>query len=144
MVSNESMGSTVAGTGTNINLRSDIISNTLLNPFVPPAIKSTILKKIEKMEYIELEDLAPAAAFANKKHLQSSATAYCDSDMQTYILTLKEKVKKGIITNLAEWMRAWNIYAQAFLHFKPEMFAKLFKYQKTFVEKTCKYRFDAC
>ena len=33
---------------------------------------------------------------------------------------------------------------QAYLHFKPDMFYKLFTYQKIFCRLVDRYRFDAC
>ena len=41
-------------------------------------------------------------------------------------------------------MTAWNTYMQAYLHFRPDMFYKLFAYQKVVCRLAAKYKFDAC
>ena len=113
-----------------------------MNPFIPPPIKHTLLKKIEKREYIDFEELLPTATSINKQFNNSST--YIDIDEQSSALTFRQKDKKGKIINLSVWMSAWNIFIQTYLHFRPDMYHKLFMYQKIFCRLVCKYKFEAC
>ena len=106
------------------------------NPFILPPIKIILLKKIEKGEFIDLEDLLPS-------HPSSNNERQFDIDFDTEAIRIKPKQKKGI-TNLPQWMAAWNNYMQALLHFQPALFCKLFMYQKNLCIAALKYKFEAC
>ena len=107
------------------------------NPFIPPPIKIIMLKKIEKGDYVDLEDLLPSHPASKNNERQF------DIDFENEAIRLKPKEKKSI-TNMTQWMAAWNNYVQALLHFKPALFYKLFTYQKNLCRAALKYKFEAC
>ena len=96
-----------------------------LNPFIPPPIKNVLLRKIEKRDFIDLEDLLPVSTNVSK---QSHDTPYIDIDTESSALRLRQGEKKAKINNVASWMSAWNVYMQAYLHFRPNMFYEFFSY----------------
>ena len=53
-------------------------------------------------------------------------------------------VKKVKVDNLRRWMAAWNNFMQAYLHYHPESFFDLFRYQKIFCQLASRYKFEAC
>ena len=124
---------------TGITFDSSLNGPQYLNPFIPPP-KINMLKKMEKLEYVDFEELLPslpsAARFGNEQ--------YFDIDIETSALRLKPKERRQSINNLASWMLAWNHFMQATLLFWPRMFYKLFTYQKNFCRLTTKYKFEAC
>ena len=111
------------------------------NPFIPPPIKVTLLKKIEKMEYIDFEELLPVLASSTPSNSEGNTI---DVDFETSALRLRPKDRNQKIKSLGAWMGAWNNFMQAYLHFKPDMFYMLFAYQKIFCRLAGKYKFDAC
>ena len=115
-----------------------------MNPFLPPPIKNSILNKIEKREFIELDDLIPTLSLSVSKISGPTSTPYIDVDTVSNTLQLKQFDKKKKINSLGNWIMAWNTFMQAYLHFKPDMFHKLFTYQKIFCRLADKYKFEAC
>ena len=84
--------------------------------------KISILKKNEKLEFVDFEDLLPslpsAARFGNE---------HCfDLDVETSALRLKPKERRQSVHNLASWMLAWNHYVHATLHFWPHVSPTIF------------------
>ena len=126
-------------TAVNATGREDINYNNNYqeNPFILPPIKITLLKKIEKGDFIDLEDLLPGHPSSRNNERQ------LDIDFDTEAISIKPKKKKGI-ENLTQWMAAWNNYMQAILHFQPALYCKLFMYQKNLCMAALKYKFDAC
>ena len=112
------------------------------NPFIPPPIKPAVLKKKEKQEFIDFEDLISLNSSSTIS--QNYTMAYVDVDTETSALRFRPQEKKQKITNLVNWMTAWNKYMQAFLHFKPDMHYKMFCYQKIFCDLVSKYKFEGC
>ena len=129
----------------NISLSNTISNNqsaVTLNPFIPPPIKSSLLKKIEKKEYIDFEELLPSShSYVNNELINNTVI---DVDLETKALKLRPHEKKEKIANLRTWMCAWNTFMQAYLHFKPDNFYLLFSYQKHFCRLASKYKFEAC
>ena len=116
--------------------------NNLSNPFLPPSIKVSILKKIHRREFVDFEELLPG-------NQTSSALAKHEScisiDKRSHTLKFdKDKVKNEKVDSYAKWMLAWNSFQQAHLHYHPEDYFLLFSYQKLFSQLVNKYRFDAC
>ena len=137
---NQSTSNSTSGNNNNISSYND---NS--NPFVPPPMKASILKKIEKMEFIDFEDLVsnrPSAITAhNELYIVSDDT---NSNLQSSPLMLRQKENKGRVTTLANWLMAWNKYMQATLHYKPHLFYELFCYQKNFCMIANKHKFESC
>ena len=94
---------------TGITFDSSLNGPQYLNPFIPPPTKINMLKKMEKLEYVDFEELLPslpsAARFGNEQ--------YFDIDIETSELHLKPKERSQSINNLASWMLAWNHFMQA-------------------------------
>ena len=116
--------------------------NNFSNPFLPPSIKVSILKKIFRKEFVDFEELLPG-------NQTSSALAKHEScisiDKRSHTLKFdKDKVKNEKVDSFAKWMLAWNSFLQAHLHYHPEDYFLLFSYQKLFSQLVNKYRFDAC
>ena len=98
------------------------------------------MKFIAKLEDVEFEDLLPDLPSSSK----TRGEHYIDIDTDSAALKLTPKEKKPKILNLNGWMTAWNVYMQALLYYKPQLFHQLFSYQKNFCELAAKYRFDPC
>ena len=75
------------------------------NPFIPPPIKSSILKKIEKREYVDFEDLLPSAP--SRTNTQAVDT-FIDVDLETSALKLRSHEKKEKVGTFSAWMTACN------------------------------------
>ena len=116
-------------------------SVVIKNLFIPPSLKNTTLKKIEKKEFVDFEELLPYNQMASN-HI----TAPCiDIDMDSSTLKFrKNMVKKVKVDNLNRWMAAWNNFMQAYLHYHPESFFDLFCYQNFFCQLASRYKFEAC
>ena len=115
------------------------------NPFIPPPIKTSLLKKIEKREFVDFDDLLPVSgSVSNNITKQWQGTPYIDIDVESSALHLRQGEKKTKINNLSSWMSAWNIYMQAYLHYRPDMYYQFFAYQKIFCRIVGKYKFEAC
>ena len=91
------------------------IDNISVNPFMPPPLKMKILKRIEKGEFVEFDDLIPT----NITTTHSMGDHFIDIDTESSALRLRQKEKKSAISNLAHWMMAWNKFIQALLHYRP-------------------------
>ena len=117
--------------------------NAFLNPFIPPPVKMTILKKIEKGEYIDLEDLMPNSAHTSSSMANSQGDNFVTID-DSQALRLRTSRKEAKILNFGNWMSAWVTFMQAQLYFKPNMYCELFNYLRMFVRHHNKYKFDAC
>ena len=112
------------------------------NPFLPPSIKVSILKKIYRREFVDFEELLPG-------NQTSSALAKHEScisiDKRSHTLKFdKDKVKNEKVDSFSKWLLAWNSFLQAHLHYHPEDYYNLMTYQKLFCQLVNKYRFDAC
>jgi hypothetical protein len=116
------------------------------NPFLPPPLKIKLLKNIEKMEYVDFDDLLPSHPSlthgGNEQFL-----AFVDAEKSTTTttsLSFMQKDKKQKINNISSWMMAWNNFMQASLHYNPSLFYQLFCYQKNMVRLFSKYKFENC
>ena len=112
------------------------------NPFLPPSIKVSLLRKIYREEYVDFEELLPTNHVASAMARHESVISI-DRKSQTLRFD-KDKIKKEKVDSLGKWMMAWNLYMQAYLHYHPNNYFKLFSYQKLFCQLANKYRFDAC
>ena len=112
------------------------------NPFLPPSVKVSLLRKIHRMEFVELEELLPANQTTSSLAKHESIISI-DRRSQTLKFD-KDKVKKEKVDTLAKWMLAWNAYMQAYLHYHPQAYFELFSYQKLFCQLANRYKFEAC
>ena len=76
------------------------------NPFLPPSVKVSILRKIHRMEFVELEELLPANQTTSSLAKHESIISI-DRRSQTLKFD-KDKVKKEKVDTLAKWLLAWN------------------------------------
>ena len=112
------------------------------NPFLPPSIKVSILKKIHRREFVDFEELLPGNQISSAISKHESCISI-DRKSQTLKFD-KDKVKKEKVDTLGKWMLAWNAFLQAHLHYHPTDFYRLSCYQKLFCQLANKYKFDAC
>ena len=120
--------------------------NDSINPFVPPPIKMSILKKIEKMEFVEFEELISNRPSASKGRQDKELCLVMDDECvndQGNALRLRTKSNSGVIVTFANWVSAWNRFMEATLSYKPNLFHDLFSYQKIVTNIANKHRFDA-
>ena len=111
------------------------------NPFLPPAIKESILKKIEDRTFVNFKDLHPDNQTADS----SSSNPTIHIDQQSGLLSQKEfSVRKVKILSYPRWSSCWMIFAQAHLHYHPEDYFRLFVYQSIMVENFNTYKYEAC
>ena len=99
----------------------------ITNPYTPPPIKSSMLNKVEKQEYIDFDELLPPPPSINTDHLLG-----LELDANSSSILLKPKKPKCKICDFASWMCAWNIFTQAYLFYHPSMQFNLFAYLKIF------------
>ena len=120
------------------NLMSTLPNEAPVNPFIPPPLKDTILKRIEKRQYrfqraysysaITNEGVFPDGRTINNRRGESGVA--------------RRPAPKEKVVDLSSWMVAWNSYVQAYLHFKPHMFYLLFSYQRIFCRFASTYKFE--
>ena len=103
--------------------------NDITNPYTPPPIKSSMLNKVEKQEYIDFDELLPPLL---------------ELDANSSSILIKPKKPKCKICDFASWMCAWNIFTQAYLFYHPSMQFNLFAYLKIFSNLVRKFKFDNC
>ena len=116
------------------------IPRTGKNPFKPPAIKTALLLKIKKGEYVDFDELIPPPPGVVTEQNYGITT----DPTRPASLVLKPTKSKSQIRDLANWFCAWNNFVQATLHFNPEMHFSLFSYQKLFARMCKKFNFDSC
>ena len=113
------------------------------NPFVPPSLNDTLLKKIEEGKFVDFTDPLPDNQAADIQ-LNSEGPAI-HIDESTGILRHKDhKTRKLKVNTFHRWSTAWTIFAQAHLHFHPEDYFQLFMYHSHFVEHVNQYKYEAC
>ena len=112
------------------------------NPFRPPSLKQSILKKINKQLFVEIDDLLPYNQTSNVGSRHESAIAI---DSRTNLLTFDpNRIKKSKVTYGKKWMLAWTVFQQATLHYHPHLFYDLFMYGKHMISFMDRYAFHAC
>ena len=121
--------------------------NAFQNPFVPPSIKETVLKKIENRQFVDFIDLLPENQIC-------SIDGACTADDPSFVVEqssgcLKQKTDSAKVTRVKvstfhRWCTAWCIYSQAYLSFHPEEYHKLFMYHSNFVGLVHRYKYEAC
>ena len=107
-------------------------------PYTPPAIKTSLLNKIHKQEFIDFDELSPPPISINDDQflgfeLHPSSTS----------LLLKHNKQKFKLHDFASWMCAWNIFVQAYLYFHPTMHHALFSYLKNVCTFIRKFKFES-
>ena len=113
------------------------------NPFTPPALKESELKKIEERKFVDFSDLLPENQ-ATDISLHSDRPVI-DIDESTGVLTHKDhRLKKARVTSFHRWSTAWCLFSQAHLHYHPYDYFELFKYHAIMVQHVNKYKFEAC
>jgi hypothetical protein len=112
------------------------------NPFRPPCLKQSILKKIHKQAFVEIDDLLPYNQTSNVGSRHESGIAI---DSRTNLLTFDpNKIKKSKVTYGKKWMLAWTVFQQATLHYHPHLYYDLFMYGKHMIGFMDRYAFHAC
>ena len=112
------------------------------NPFLPPSIKVSLLRKIHRRDFVEFEELLPDNQVVNAGTRHESCISI-DRASQTLKFD-KDKIKKQKVDTLAKWLIAWTAFMQAYLHYHPNEYFELFTYLKNFIMLANRYRFDAC
>ena len=113
------------------------------NPFLPPAMKETHLKKIEERNFVDFPDIHPDNQVADGSN--SSSTPAIHVDQQSGLLSQKEfTIKKVKVNSFHRWSACWMLFAQAHLHYHPEDYFRLFTYHAIMVDNFNTYRYDAC
>ena len=113
------------------------------NPFVPPPLKETILKKIEDRTFVDFQDVHPDNQVASVSN--SSQTQTIQIDQHSGLLSSKKNsVKKVVINSFPRWSSCFMIFAQAHLHYHPEDFFRLFQYHAIMIEIFNTYKAEAC
>lgn len=110
------------------------------NPFTPPPIKSSVLKKIGKEEYVEFDEILPAPPAISI----TDNFFGLEMDADSSSLILKESKPKVKIWEFSTWICAWNLFIQAYLSIKPDMHYPLACYQKIFCNLVRKFKFENC
>ena len=115
------------------------------NPFLLPPVKGPIEKKLENGDFLDFEDLMPTQTTStNSNELYLMTENNSDSNALGTPLMMKTRDSKGKVSNLANWMFAWNRFMEGTLSFKPQLVHDLFMYQKNFVRLANKHKFEAC
>ena len=113
------------------------------NPFVPPPLKETILKKIEDRTFVDFQDIHPDNQVASVSN--SSQTQTIQIDQHSGLLSSKKNsIKKVVIDSFPRWSSCFMIFAQAHLHYHPEDFFRLFQYHAIMIEIFNTYKAEAC
>ena len=109
-----------------------------INPYAPPGIRTAILAKVKRNEYVDFDELLPPPPPINN-----------DPDLLGFQLDpnnnllLKPNQVKAKIRDYPSWICAWNIYQQAVLHFHPSKHFDLFSYFKILTNLERKHRFES-
>ena len=113
--------------------------NINANPFTPPPIPSSIMKKIYKDEYVDFEDMLPPTPvqMLDDQNIQIEMAS-------TGFLQLKKKHKVVRINDFPSWVTAWKAFFQASLCKDQSKCHQVFSYFKNFSQLDRKYRFDVC
>ena len=113
------------------------------NPFLSPSLKETLLKKIEKQQFVDFTDLHPenqASTIFN-----TLDRPFITVDKESGVLKRKDKSAQKIeIDSFHRWVTCWNIFSQAHLHFHPADYYNLSTYFTQMVNFFGQYRLDAC
>ena len=105
--------------------------NYFSNTYNPPAIKASIIKHIEKHEFVDFPELLPPIALPPSHTILTS-----DSQPSN------KKPETPPITNFQTWVMAWNNFYQTKLHFNPNIHSELFTYFKLITEFSVKFKFS--
>ena len=122
-----------------IRLQRMPIQNSV-NPYTPPALKTSILTKIKKDEYVDFDDLLPTPPSLNSSPDELLGFQLDASNN----LLVKPNTPKAKIRDYPAWICAWNIYYQAMLYHDPSLHFKLFSYFKNFCNLARKHQFESC
>ena len=99
------------------------------NPFLPPSIKETHLKKIELQQFVDLPDLHPENQATEIAITGEEAFIMVDKDSGSGLLRQKDRSHKKVkIDSFQRWVTVWNIFNQAHLHYHPADYYNLFTY----------------
>ena len=113
------------------------------NPFLPPPIKETLLKKIEKREFVSFKDLLPNNQAIEEVNMDPDEPSII-ADPTTRTLRLNNKAKKDKINSFARWSEAWVAFCQAHLYYHPEDYYNIFVYHRQMVQHFNRFYLDAC
>ena len=75
---------------------------------------------------------------------QTSGLKQCPVCGDARLMCVSYDPKRGEILNLYHWMVAWNLFMEATLHYHPQMYYELFKYQQHMCEFAAKFKLEAC
>ena len=115
-----------------------------INPFMPPSIKDTQLKKIEEGQFVDFIDLLPENQIASIEGSQDNGPGIDVEKPSGYLKQKDNKARKVRVNTFQRWSTAWCIFSQAHLHYHPRDYYELFTYHATFVEFISEYKFEAC
>ena len=112
------------------------------NPFTPPALTETVLKKIEDGKFVDFTDLLPENQALDI--ISGTDGPHIVVDESSSILTFKDnKLKKAKVNSFHRWSTAWCAFAQAHLHYHPQDYFALFKYHSLIVRYVNEYKYAA-
>ena len=113
------------------------------NPFMPPALKETLLKKIEDRIFVDFQDLHPDNQMADFSN--STNTPTIQVDQHSGLLSQKDfAIRKARINSFPRWSSCFMLFAQAHLHYHPEDYFLLFTYHAIMIEHFNTYHYEAC
>ena len=102
---------TVNNVMNNMNIQgTNLLFSPNHNPFTPPPIKASVIKKIRKEEYVEFDDILPAPPAISTDNFFG-----LEMDADSSSLILKENNPKVRIRDFPSWICAWNLLTQAYL-----------------------------
>ena len=126
----------------NLNISPNNPWDSYHNPFTPPALAKSQLKKIEAREFVDFMDLLPENQTAGTYSAGDHPVIELHEDGR---VTHKDhRHSKSKINSFHRWSAAWTVFAQAHLHFHPEDYFVLFKYHALMVQHVQQYKFEAC
>ena len=112
------------------------------NPFTPPAMSAKLLKKIQRLEFVDFAELLPNNAVSDS---DTTGQPHINVGRHSKTLHLSHgAARKEKLSTFPKWCLAWNNFMQAHLYYHPHDFHNLFSYQKNFCNHANKYHIDAC
>ena len=113
------------------------------NPFLPPSIKETLLKKIEEQQFVDFSDLLPENQATDVTN--PSERPIIMIDKESGLLQQKDMSSKKVkVDSFHRWVTCWTIFSQAHLHYHPDDFFNLHTYFAQMVNFFGQYRLEAC
>ena len=116
--------------------------NPYHNPFTPPSIAESLLKKIEERKFVDFAELLPENQASDISFgFDKTIIEFNDDGTMTHKDHRNRKVK---INSFHRWCTAWCIFAQAHLYYHLEDYYQIFQYHMLMVQHVSQYTFEAC